>query len=342
MTGLLSGARQAIGQYFSLVSFLPSLFLVTYCSVLISSGGLTGPPDHIGIRDAVSELDLGGAAALTLVSLAVSVVMHPLQYMMVQLAEGYWGLGALSRRMRSLAVDRHRRRRAALYELRRDAKHVRGELERLHKSAGANAHQELLSLHFESSRLSSDYPDSADNVMPTRLGNVLRRYEVGAGEPFGLPASALLPLVGLVAPDTELNYLNDRRSAMDLAVRTAAIFGIAFVLNVALFWDDGLWLLTALIPYTFAYVSYRGAIVQAHDYGNAMTNIVAMNRFTVYERLHLELPNNVLEERDLHQKLRPMFDLQPLEALRYQHPAPPPFAVGPAMNAPAGDQPAPE
>ncbi|GAA3938384.1 hypothetical protein [Actinoplanes auranticolor] len=342
MTGLLSGARQTIGQYFSLVSFLPSLFLVSYCSVLISTGALTGPPDHSGIRDALAKVDLGGAAALSLVALAVSVVMHPLQYMIVQLTEGYWGLGTLSRRTRSLAVDRHIRRREAIYELRKDAERVRAALEQSGKAPTADVYQELLTLHYESWRLSSDYPESADHVMPTRLGNVLRRYEVGAGEPFGLPASALLPLVGLVAPVNELNYLNDRRSAMDLAVRTAAVFAIAFGISVVFFWDDGLWLLTALVPYALAYLSYRGAIVQAHDYGNAMANVVAMNRFALYERLHLELPNNVQEERDLHGKLRPMFDLQPLQTLTFKHPEPPPLAVGLAPSPPASNQPAPE
>jgi hypothetical protein len=342
MTGLLSGARQAIGQYFSLVSFLPSLLLVTYCYALMSSGALTGPPDFTGVRDAIADVDLSGAAALTLVALAVSVVMHPLQYMIVQLAEGYWGLGALSRRTRSLAVDRHSRRRDSIYQLREGAKRVRGALEQPEKSRPVNAHRELLTLHYESSRLSSDYPESADNVMPTRLGNVLRRYEVGAGVPFGLPASALLPMVGLVAPANELNYLNDRRSAMDLAVRAAAVFGIAFGFSVMLFWDDGLWLLTALVPYASAYLSYRGAIVQAHDYGNAMANVIAMNRFTLYERLHLELPNNAQEEHDLHGSLRPMFDLRSLETLTFRHPAPPVPEVGPAASPPAAGQQAPE
>jgi hypothetical protein len=342
MTGLLSGARQAIGQYFSLVSFLPSLFLVTYCSVLLRSGALTGPPDYTGVREAIAKVDLGGAAVLTLVALAVSVVMHPLQYMIVQLAEGYWGLGTLSRRAHAMAAARHIRRREALYDLRREATARRGRLERSTKAPDPDARQELLNLQYESHRLSSAYPESADHVMPTRLGNVLRRYEVGAGEPFGLPASALLPLVGLVAPANELGYLNDRRSSMDLAVRTATVFGIAFGLSVLCFWDDGPWLLTALIPYAFTYLSYRGAIVQAHDYGNALANVIAMNRFTLYERLHVELPNNIQEERDLHDKLRPMFQLQPLTTLTFKHPVPPVSTADPATNLPAVDQPAPE
>ena len=320
MIGILSGARQAIGQYFGLVSFLPSLLLVAYFQVLIRTGALTGPPDFQAVRSGLGAVDFGDAAVLTIVSLAVGVVMHPLQYMIVQLAEGYWGLGSLSRRLRCLAVDRHQRRREAIVELQGRATDTRLALDEADGSQAADQRRQLITLEHEAYRLTSEYPSADDDVMPTRLGNVLRRYEVGAGEPFGLPASALLPLVGLVAPATELNYLNDRRSGMDLAVRTSAVFGIAFLGTLVFFWDDGFWLLSALIPYALTYLSYRGAIVQAHDYGNAMANIIAMNRFALYERLRVKLPRNVREERELHEKLRPMLALQPLTNLNYRHP----------------------
>jgi hypothetical protein len=352
MTGLLSGARQAIGHYFSLVSFLPSVLLVVYCYALFNSKALSGPPDFDAVRHALATLNLGDVALLTLVSLAVGVVMHPLQYMIVQLAEGYWGLGTLSRRTREWAIGRHQHRRAAIVDLRNKAELVGSALESSGKPQ-PEIRREVLTMLHESHRLSGDYPDSTELVMPTRLGNVLRRYEVGAGAPFGLPASALLPLIGLVAPANELNYLNDRRAAMDLAVRTATVAGIAFVSTVAFFWDDGLWLLAALIPYAFTYLCYRGAIVQAHDYGNAMANIIAMNRFTLYDRLHLKLPDDAGEERDLHDRLRPMLDMRPLGTLAFTHSTPPvpvqavpasgPSAVGlPAPGPAAGASAAPE
>jgi hypothetical protein len=337
MTGLLSGVRQAIGQYFSLVSLLPSVLLVAYCFVLFSSGALSGPPDLGTVRAALSGLDFGEAALLALVAMVVGVVTHPLQFMIVQWAEGYWGLGNLSRRMRELAVDRHRRRRDAVVNLAKDAAELRELIDDADDPPEDRVQQRLLTLHYEASRLSASYPGADDDVMPTRLGNVLRRYEVGAGEPFGLPATALLPLVALVAPANELTYLNDRRSAMDLSVRTAANFGIAFLLTVVFLWDDGLWLLAALVPYTLSYLSYRGAVVQAHDYGNAMANVIAMNRFTLYERLRLHLPDNVLEERRLHERLQPMHDLTPLQKLAFKHPpGNQPVAVPGVDQPPAG------
>ena len=320
MTGLLSGVRQAIGQYFSLVSLLPSLLLVAYCFALFSSGALLGPPDPDAIGAALADVDFGEAASLTIAALAVSVVTHPLQFMIVQWAEGYWGLNGLMRRFRELAVERHRRRRDALFTLASEADELREELEAADPVPPVTWRRRVRALHYESFRLSASYPVGVEHVMPTRLGNALRRYEVGAGAPFGLPAANLLPLVALVAPANELNYLNDRRSAMDLSVRTAANFGIAFVLTVVCFWNDGLWLLTALVPYALAYLSYRGSVVQAHDYGNAMANVIAMNRFTLYERLRVNLPDNVLEERRLHERLQPMHDLAPLERLAFKHP----------------------
>ena len=338
MTGLLSGFRQAVGQYFSLVSLLPSLLLVVYCSVLISSGALTGPPDVAAVGKALASVDLGEAASLTLVALVLGVVTHPLQFMIVQWAEGYWGLGNLTRRLRNLAIDRHRRRRDAIIGLAEKAEGRRQKIKRGEESVSDTVQHQLLTLHYESFRLKASYPREDDHVMPTRLGNVLRRYEVGAGEPFGLSAAALLPLVALVAPPVELDYLNDRRSAMDLTVRIAGTFGIAFLLTALFFWDDGLWLLTALVPYALTYLSYRGAVVQAHDYGSAMANVIAMNRFTLYERLHLKLPDNALEERNLHDRLQPMHRLEPLPRMTFRHPAPPvqDAAIGTQPPPPAG------
>ena len=53
-------------------------------------------------------------------------------------------------------------------------------------------------------------------MMPTRLGNMLRRYEILAGAPYELDAPTVLPSLALVAPPGHLDYLNDQRSALHL------------------------------------------------------------------------------------------------------------------------------
>jgi len=56
------------------------------------------------------------------------------------------------------------------------------------------------------------FPEGANAFMPTRLGNVLRRYEQLAGAPLGLQAVDLVPQLTLMAQDKDVQYLNDQRS----------------------------------------------------------------------------------------------------------------------------------
>ncbi|MFC6881968.1 MULTISPECIES: hypothetical protein [Actinomadura] len=40
-----------------------------------------------------------------------------------------------------------------------------------------------------------------------------------------------------------------------------------------------------MIPYGLAYLSYRGAITTAQEFGKAVATIIDMNRFPLYSRL---------------------------------------------------------
>jgi hypothetical protein len=68
---------------------------------------------------------------------------------------------------------------------------------------------------------------------------------------------------------------------------------IAFVFLVA----DGPWVLVAGIPYALAYVSYRGAVAAAHEYGTALSTLIDLDRFRLYAELHIPLPTDTSAER---------------------------------------------
>ena len=46
-------------------------------------------------------------------------------------------------------------------------------------------------------------------MMPTRLGNVLRRHEDLAGAPYGLPGIEVVPAVSLVASPDRTGYMSE-------------------------------------------------------------------------------------------------------------------------------------
>ena len=75
--------------------------------------------------------------------------------------------------------------------------------------------------------------------------------------------------IALVAPRQHLDYLNDQRQLLDLSVRMCATSIFATFIAIAFLWHHGPWLMIALIPYGVGYLSYRGAVVVAHEYGAA-------------------------------------------------------------------------
>lgn len=133
--------------------------------------------------------------------------------------------------------------------------------------------------------------------MPTRLGNVLRSYERLAGYQYGLDAVTVLRHVALVAPSGHVEYLDDQRQLLDLSVRMCLTSILATLISIAFLWHHGPWLAIALVPYVLAYLSYRGAIVVAHEYGAAMSTMIDLDRFALYDYLRLPRPKDTAEEQ---------------------------------------------
>ena len=258
-------------------------------------------------------------------SIALGVVLHPLQFGMVQLLEGYWGVGVWQQRLRAWAIQRHRRRREALLAAAGTANRAfkRADLipeeRRRERETVAN-----LSVQHEADRLFNQYPILPHEVMPTRLGNMLRRYETAPGRPIGADLPALVPLLAAVAPPEQIDYVNDQRSALDLAVRTVMLSFAATLFSVLLLWNDGLWLLVALLPYLATYLSYRGCVICAESYGSALGTLLMLNRFRLYEQLHLALPANMYQELRSNKLLTAVFRHfevpEPRKSMKYQHP----------------------
>jgi hypothetical protein len=303
---VVSGTGKAVGRYFSVVSVLPSILLVVYVFLLVSSGGWQHPPDWHAAFAALRNLGLVGATLLAVGGITVALVLHPLQFGMVQFLEGYWGPGWLAQQILTSRVLHHRERwqwlNGSLAAADRDTNRLKDKEDPLTKQlkpAEKVARRfKLISQREQARRAKLRYPEEAKHLMPTRLGNVLRRYEILAGAPYSLDAPTVLTPLALVAEPGHLDYLNDQRSAMDLAVRTCMTAAIACVVTVVFLWHSGLWLLLALIPYGITYAAYRGSVIAAESYGTAMSAIIALNRFKLYEHMRMPQPPTTARERD--------------------------------------------
>jgi len=299
LADLTAGTRQTIGRYFSVVSVAPSLLFVIYTFVLVRSGAWNHHPNWSGAVGALEHIGIGGGIVLIVLAVGLGIGVHPLQFGLVQFMEGYWGANAIARKARDIRIARHRQRFISL------------------RNKDADGDQ-------EAGRLLTLYPKESSLVMPTRLGNVLRRYEVLAGRQYELNLLTVLPHIALVAQPEDVRYLDDQRAQLDLAIRMHLMGLLAAALSIAVLVRDGPWLVISMIPAIIAYVSYRGSIITAREYGIAMTTLIDLNRFAFYERFHLPMPSNITEERATNQRLMQLLEANSTHSrIRYKHPSTP-------------------
>jgi hypothetical protein len=296
LADLTAGTRQTIGRYFSIVSMVPSLLFVIYVFLLVRSGAWNHSPHWGSALIDLTHVSIGGAVMLIISGALLGLSVHPIQFGLTQFLEGYWGTRFLGRKAREFRIRRHKKQ--SLLLSRRD---VNGDP--------------------EATRLVARYPKS-QHVMPTRLGNVLRKYELAAGQQYELEVLTVLPHMALAARSEDVDYLDDQRMQLDLAVRMCFTAALACVTSIVLLGHDGYWAFVAVAPAAVAYLSYRGAIISAEEYGVAMSALIDLNRFAFYERFHLPIPKNITEERQNNAKVMELIAANSkLIFIRYESPS---------------------
>jgi hypothetical protein len=250
-----SGAK-TIGRYFTVVSFLPSVPFVAYALLLQKSGAWNGA---VSMGQAVAGPDATDASVLAVGSLAPAMALHPLQFALVQFFEGYWGSSRAATYIATSRIQRHRRRQSKLtdeaWRLGTSSRHTPDVRRRASIASAPRGAVAELVRSSESGRQTTFYPAELEMIMPTMLGDVLRRYELEAGRAYGLNCLTVLPRIMQRADQRDIDYVQNQRTQLDLAVRTATPSLAATGLTVAYMWSHGLWLLLTLIPSGLAFAS---------------------------------------------------------------------------------------
>ena len=317
---------RSIGRYFTVISLVPSLLFVLYIYGLLAAGALSGSFQPIRAVHAAERLSVIEIVALFLAALLLGLILHPFQFSMTQFLEGYWGDKGVGRKAARRRILHYRSVVLGLDDdvanadgaWRRAAHHARQPPDpTAHGDLQVPDHSDEMWLdswrgnrgledywRAEAARAERDrYPLAARRMMPTRLGNVLRRYEDLAGRQYGLDIITVAPHLNLVAVKEHRDYVDDCRQGLDLGVRICVLFALATVLSVGLLFDDGAWLLLAFAPYCVSYLAYRGAVSSAEDYGTALSHLVDLNRFALYDQLHVPSPANSLVEKGRNERL---------------------------------------
>lgn len=324
---LVAGSK--IGRYFGLVSAVPSALFVLFVYALASSGAWTGEPQPSSVAQAVGDVGFGEASLLLLLGLALGLLLHPLQFALIQVLEGYWGTSLVGRRLAVARIHHHRARSDAIDRLTGRSAETLAAIAKYDKenrprqtleSELGIAYVPALVDSEAYRRASAAYPEDYARVMPTRLGNVLRRFEDDAGRQYGLDAVTIGPHLALLADPRRAAYLSDARDQLDLSVRLCALALSAAVVAFAFLVTDGLWLLVVTVPYGLAYIFYRGAIVAATNYMVALAVVIDLDRWALYSQLHLKMPATTADERIQNSTLIDLLSFKSTPVLSYAHP----------------------
>jgi hypothetical protein len=316
-----TGAAQAIGRYFSVISVVPSSLYVIFVYLLITSGSWKHSPDWNQAFTSLGHLGVNGVVFLAFFSVGLGVAIHPIQFATVQFLEGYWGTGRIAREIRSQRILRYQGLCRRLNQERNEAHDTLADWNEREVPTTLTIRTPLRSQYDEAYRVrSSAFPADLAEVMPTRLGNALRRAESQAGRQYGMDALQVVPHLMLIAPAGHIDYVNDQRSQLDLAVRMTLISAAASATALLFLWPYGLWALVATIPYAVAYLSYRGSVVAASHYGAAIDTLINLDRFMLYGQLHLQLPDSAKDEQIMNEKVRRLFKYEDDVKIDYKHP----------------------
>ncbi len=314
----LSSGAAKVGRYFTVVSLLPATVLVVYVYGLVQIGG----SDRVR-WSALADINLAEVLLASFGAVVIALALNPLQFALIQVMEGYWGTSRLAVELATARTMYHRRRKSNLEDGDQLPAQWLGKDTTL-ALRSESAPPELVRAAIvaaESRRALASYPQYLDEVMPTRLGNVLRRYERLVGRAYELDPITAVPRLAMVGGEREIGYVQNQRVQLELAIRTTFVALLAALTTVLVMWRHGLWLLLALVPYTVAFLAYRGAVAVAHEYGTSVAVLTELSRFDLYARLHLPHPNTTADERITNATLRKVFDHRQ-ETLAYQKPPP--------------------
>lgn len=136
------------------------------------------------------------------------------------------------------------------------------------------------------------------DLMPTRLGNIMRTAERRSLKKYGLDAVICWPRLWLLLPEAARKDLQNARADLNNAARLW-FWSILFLVwaGFGAWWAIPLGILSALFAY------YTWAIAAAETYGALIEAAFDLYRYLLYENLRWQLPNDPQEEKRLGKEL---------------------------------------
>jgi hypothetical protein len=149
------------------------------------------------------------------------------------------------------------------------------------------------------------FPVHKADVMPTRLGNVLRAAEdyPGDDERYGMDAVFYWPRLYLILPADTRTLVEDYRSGLDrmvLIASLAVMFPFAGLIVLAFANTTWLaWAVSAAADVLAAVAAYQAAVSAAVAFGDSVRACFDIYRRTLMQQMGLALPASLQDEQKL-------------------------------------------
>jgi hypothetical protein len=268
-----------IGARFLVVTMMPNLAFVALTGGLVVAGAPTHRPS-LAIADArLAHLSIGTLILLGIGVLVLTFAMHPLNYPLVQLVEGYW----------SDLPGGHRLRLAAAAPAAGRLRALKARQDEL-ANRDANADKLEMAEIVETVRW---LPEEPAFVLPTQLGNVLRAGEERAGSRYEYRSGTIWPRLVQLLPEQMLSQVNDLRNQLDASIRLCVLGLVAVPVTVALLLRYDIWLLVPIGCYLFAWMSYRAAVAAAKRFSVMLEVAFDLHHLALWDAMSLPRPKDL-------------------------------------------------
>ena len=283
-------------------------------NVLIFALFVLPPADDNDVVDRVLTTDFELKVALFVLCAAiVGLILNAVQTPLYRFLEGYawpsrarsWGVGQQLRDKQKLDQDYE----LAAY-LSYDPSQLSEERWRHLEQLLANAGRKGSSVRQWEGALILErlqrYPRKDDNVLPTRLGNAIRRFELYADERYQLDSQSFWYQLRGLAPEEMRKQEDAARAGVDFFV--AFFYGNALLMlgTVGLFLQSRDLATTVLVLAAMAvsmFMSYHLAVRATDEWAAAVEAMVDVGRKPLADGMGLKLPATLAEERDMWRKL---------------------------------------
>ncbi|MBW4502418.1 MAG: hypothetical protein KME57_23335 [Scytonema hyalinum WJT4-NPBG1] len=267
-----------LGRRFLMNAFFPS-FLFWGLVIVV---GITGQADFVNVLKEWNQLDItlktlqiiGFFSWVTVFSIILSNHFNTI----LRFYEGYWNfpLGQL--------LKNNRRN---WYKARLDDLYNRDDYETMY--------------------LYYPLPKHADNVMPTRLGNILINAELYSSDRYDIDAVLIWPRLYNLFPERFLETIAEAKSSLDFMLVVSAlssIFALFSGVYLVIVKASGLLFLTCFWGGLFlAWLTYRSALGSALLYAQQIKTGFDLYRHELLKQMRLELPKTPSKERKLWKRI---------------------------------------